>query len=756
MRNTYIIIITAAMAAIAASAGCTHEPPVTEAPAEQKSDAFVPGVAEVLLTEADAAAFSTKASASVFDELGVLSLERIFPDAGEFEARHREFGLDRWYRLVYDKSVSGTKASESLSALPGVEAVSIPRRKKPCNGTFHNDKYYDWQWNLCNDGKDGARFTAGADINVEPVWRKYTCGSPEVIVAVIDGGVDMSHEDLSGVVLKEGTGGSINTIEGYPKIVPEEHGSHVAGILGAVSGNGKGIAGVAGGKGGMGGVTIMSCQIFMPEDHEDADLQGDSAEAMVWAADNGALIANNSWGYVYDSASDARADSEWFKSTKNPDRTAIDYFVKYAGCDADGRQTGLMKGGLVIFAAGNDGWKYGVPAMYDKVIAVGSFDPDYSVSAYSNYGDWVDICAPGGADDDDYDTWPYIISTVPAPDDYVYMSGTSMAAPHVAGVAALLVSYYGGAGFTEAQLKERLLGGARKGFVGTAKKTVGPVLDALRAFTYGDNPDSPVEITTDYEGGYSLKSHETLSVDYAIKGNEDGRYQVEFESSTSAAYAETSRDKVRMTIDALRAQPGTYSARIIVGRGTKAEVSYAISFEIMKNNAPYVKDDISDIVLDASGSGVTIGLDAYFDDADGETPSYTVSIDSFEGVQFELSGQNLTVRPDGYGMSTVTVTARDARRAQCEQSFRVLVRDCSRSVDIYPVPVSDVLYVRPGGEAYTDATLISKAGAQVAHEAGKVGPFEPLSINVAPLPAGSYTLKLLYGSETVVTSIVKY
>ena len=749
--------ITFLIAAFVAAVACNGRMPVQEEiSVEQEQASFVPGVAEVLLSEADAAVFGTKASASVFDELGVVSLERIFPDAGEFEARHREFGLDRWYRVVYDRNVSLTKASESLSALPGVEAVNMPRKKKHCNGTFHNDKYYDWQWNLFNDGEDGARFTAGADIDVEPVWRKYTCGKPEVVVAVIDGGVDMSHEDLRGVVLKEGEGGSLNTIEGYSSIVPEEHGTHVAGIIGAVSGNGKGIAGVAGGKDGKGGVTLMSCQIFMPEDHEDADLQGDSAEAMVWAADNGALIANNSWGYVYDSASDARKDEEWFRTTKNPDRSAIDYFIKYAGCDASGRQTGLMKGGVVIFAAGNEGWKYAVPAMYDKVIAVGSFDPDYSVSAYSNYGDWVDICAPGGADDDDYDTWPYIISTVPAPDEYVYMCGTSMSAPHVSGVAALLVSYYGGPGFTAAQLTERLLGGSRQGYITTPGKYIGGVLDAYGAFTYGDNPGSPIKITTDYDGDYVLKSHETLTVEYKISGNENGRYRVEFESSTSAAYAETLKDKVTMTIDALRAQSGSYTARIIVGRGTDAEASYPISFEILQNHEPVVVDYIPDMVLDASGTDCTLDLGSYFDDADGEVLKYKVSTDALDGVQYSLSGRNLSLKPGGYGLETLTVTAKDARGAQCELIFRVLVRDCSKSVDIYPIPVSDVLYVRPGTEVYTDATLISKAGAQVMHQAGKVGPFEPLSINVASLPAGSYTLKLFYGSETVVTSIVKY
>lgn len=738
--------------AFAAAVCCTREV-APEAPVTQEKNSFVAGVADVLLTDASTAALETKASSSVFEDLGVVSLERIFPDAGEFEARHKEFGLDRWYRVVYDKSVSGTKASESLSALPGVEAVRIPRRKKPCNGTFHNDKYYDWQWNLCNDGKDGARFTAGADINVEPVWKKFTCGIPEVVVAVVDGGVYGDHEDLKGVVLKSGKGGSHNTVPGYSDIVPEEHGTHVAGIIGAISGNGKGIAGVAGGRDGKGGVSIMSCQIFMPEEDEDGMDQGNSAEAIVWAADNGAIICNNSWGYVYDSPSDAKADMEWFKTADDPDKAAIDYFIKYAGCDANGKQTGLMKGGVVIFASGNDGWKYAVPAGYDKVIAVGSFDPDYSISAYSNYGNWVDICAPGGADDDDYDTWPYIISTVPGSDPYVYMCGTSMSAPHVTGVAALLASYYGGPGFTAAQLTEMLLGGARKGIVGTSSKKVGDVLDAYGAFTYGGSPDSPIKITTDYKGDYRMKSHETMTVEYKITGNEAGKYQVEFESSTIAASAETSKDKVKMTIQALKANPGLYTARIFVGRGTEVETSYSIGFEILENHAPTVVALMPDVIIDAKGTSSFVPLDKYFTDPDGEVLNYKVMT---TGGSYEVSGQNLLIKQDEYGMYTFTVTAYDARGAKSEQSFRVLIRDCSRAVDIYPIPVSDVLYVRPGTEAYTDATLISATGAKVAHEGGKAGPFKPLSINVASLPAGNYSLKLLYGSETTVTTIVKY
>lgn len=744
--------------AIAAAVCCTREMP-SAAPEKQAMDCFVPGVAEVLLSEDGAAVFETKASASVFDELGVVSLERIFPDGGEFDARHKEFGLDRWYRVVYDKNVSRTKASESLSALPGVESVNIPRKKKQCGGTFFNDYYYDYQWNLYNDGNDGKLFKAGADINVEPVWKKFTCGSPNVIVAVVDGYADPDHEDLSGVVLKPGKGGSKNFVAEYDGLIPDEHGTHVSGIIGAVSGNGVGIAGVAGGRDGKGGVKIMSCQIFATLNlgQEDEDwLSGDSAEAIVWAADNGALIVNNSWGYVYDSERSAKDDLNWFTTTKNADRTAIDYFVKYAGCDNAGNQTGLMKGGVVVFAAGNDEMKYGVPSGYDKVIAVGSFDPDYSVSSYSNYGDWVDICAPGGADLDD-DSCPYVLSCVPAPDDYLYMCGTSQAAPHVSGVAALLVSYFGGPGFTAAQLTEKLLGGAKKDKVGTSKKKIGPMLDAYGAFTYdGTNPESPIKITTEYTGDYRIKSHLSLTVDYNIEGNDDGKYQVEFESSTGAASADISNNKVKMTVEALKASPGIYSARIIVGRGTSAEVFYPINFEILKNNAPMVTAEFDDVILDVNGNGFSANLDSYFTDPDGEVLNYKVVSTSFDAVRFDVSGASFTLSPSGYGESTVTVTARDARGLAREQSFRVLVRDTSRPVDVYPIPATDVLYVRPGVEEYTDATLISKTGAKVAHDARKVGPFDPLKLDVASLPAGTYTLKLLYREKEETVKVVKY
>ena len=253
------------------------------------------------------------------------------------------------------------------------------------------------------------------------------------------------------------------------------HGTHVAGIIAAVGNNNKGCAGIAGGLDGKGGVSIMNCQIIQdnPEDPEH-DLTGNVYDAIVWGADHGAVISQNSWCYTYDTEEEALNDNV------GPLSTSIDYFIKYAGTDKDGNQAGPMKGGVVIFAAGNDAWKISWPGAYPPVVAVGAVGPDYSPAYYTNYGDWVDIAAPGGSSL--YENGR-IYSTI-LNDEYAWLQGTSMACPHVSGVAALLVSYFGGPGFTNDMLLERLLGGANHKAVFPGAK-IGPLCDAFGSFAYG-------------------------------------------------------------------------------------------------------------------------------------------------------------------------------------------------------------------------------------------------------------------------------
>lgn len=397
--------------------------------------------------------------------LGNVRMERIFPHAGKFEEKHKAAGLDRWYRLVFDENIDPVALQEIYARLQGVEKVSpeynicisekekitpdyvsrliaLPGTKASQEMPF-NDPKLNMQWHY---DQGNLTVTSGAGIGLFKAWR-VTTGDPRVVVAVLDMGVDYTHPDLAanmwvneaelnGVPGVDDDGnGKIDDIYGYDfeqgkgEITPGDHGTHVAGTIAAVNNNGIGVCGVAGGSGTGDGVRIMGCSLgsmrvtlMNPED------------AIVYAADNGASIIQCSWVVPHTEAL----------------YEAIDYFVNNAGNE-------LMKGGLAVFAAGNDGvTARQYPAAYDNTLAVASLNQSNRRSSFSNYGNWIDISAPGGAGATGGSEAYGILSTIPG-GDYGYMSGTSMAAPHVSGVAGLIISAKGGPGFTAEKLKEILL-----------------------------------------------------------------------------------------------------------------------------------------------------------------------------------------------------------------------------------------------------------------------------------------------------------
>lgn len=407
-------------------------------------------------TEGNIDIVAARSSESLFDKIGIQSLTPVFPSDPRFVERERRAGLDRWFDVTFSTDrIPMTRAVAEAASYEGVEIVDFIYPISPVS--VPDDPELSSQWHYQNDGSlPNSR--AGSDINLLTAYGEYGIyGDPSVIVAVIDGGIDVSHPDLSRNIWvneaeKNGESGKDDDGNGYKDdvngynfmykgaLTPHDHGTHVAGTVGAVSNNSVGVAGIAGGDGTPeSGVRLMSCQIF---DHRDDDSSGDCAPAFKYAADNGAVIAQCSFSY----------NKEIGNTMPAATKAAIDYFIENAGVGPDGTQTGPMKGGVVIFAAGNDNTNTGSPAYYDAVLAVASVGADYERAYYSNYGSWVDIAAPGG----DAEKGRQVLSTLPD-GKYGYMQGTSMACPHVSGIAALVVSALGGDGFTNEDLKTALI-----------------------------------------------------------------------------------------------------------------------------------------------------------------------------------------------------------------------------------------------------------------------------------------------------------
>ncbi|MGM9791917.1 MAG: S8 family peptidase [Candidatus Cryptobacteroides sp.] len=422
---------------------------------------------------------------------GKYSIERVFPVDSRTEETSRREGLHLWYRVCFDEDAPMERIFAELSRLGEVNAVNCNRRlKKAYSGKsipfdpqqprtragaasgYFNDSGLAYQWHLVNDGTLGAvKFKKGADVGVKDAWELCT-GDPSIIVAVLDEGVDYTHPDLKDAMWvnedeiwrshEDNDGnGYAGDVYGYnfalntPVISTSDvndsgHGCHVAGVIAAVNNNGQGISSIAGGNGVQKGVRIMSCQIFSGV---KSGTVLDEVRAIKYAADNGAVILQCSWGYTsgaanaYDWQPMYTTDEQWM--TDNAlERKALDYFIHNAGSP-----DGVIEGGIAVFAGGNESAPMaGYPGAYGDFVSVAATAGDFTPAVYTNYGPGTTISAPGG--DQDY-YWEYgdgtdrgalgcVLSTLPynvTPLGYGYMEGTSMACPHVSGVVALGLSY---------------------------------------------------------------------------------------------------------------------------------------------------------------------------------------------------------------------------------------------------------------------------------------------------------------------------
>ncbi len=601
----------------------------------------------------------TEISEGLFGDIEIKSFSPAIPCRPKNMEVAKKYGLDRWFTVTFDEETRPQTVAARLAESPAVRSVQYSRQITPIwsdvvypaeempatkasdEKMLFNDPFSVHQWNLYNDGTISETAVAGADAGVKDAWR-LTGGDPSVIVAIFDCGLAHRHEDLEDTIWKNeaeinGKAGvdddnngfiddkygfnfvnCVSIDEGYVNDMIGKkntavkgnpidatsgmgHGMHVAGIVGATNGNGKGISSVAGGTGNGDGVRLMSCQIYdklLPA----SDAQ--RAAAFIYAADNGACIAQCSYGntgIITDNNTYIKGDDE-----KKIDGSPLEYAALQYFLDKKNSNHESLEGNIAVFAAGNNANPYSMyPGALSEVLSVTAFGYDFLPGGYTHYGPGCKIAAPGGEfqgvrDDNasmilslgvqvknQSNQSPGVVTgTGQKSMNYVYMQGTSMACPHVSGVLALGISYAKKLGkrFSREDMTSLLLSsvndidqytvsGTKKFYDSNQKKYVNIPLDKYHG-KMGTGAVDAWKFLMAIEGTPSVivKSSGKSSIDLSDFCSPSGNYEISVDDASKASLGLKSDPVIRngkIEIECSKVGAGKIILKSSVGKDTE-------------------------------------------------------------------------------------------------------------------------------------------------------------------------------------------
>jgi len=582
-------------------------------------------------------------------------------------------------------------------------------------------------------------------IGAPDAWD-VTRGSSDIVVAVIDTGIDIAHPDLrdniwvnAGEIPDNGRdddgNGYVDDVYGYNAIAPlrpplddNRHGTHVAGTIGAVGDNQLGVVGVSW------HVKIMAVK----------------------------FLGKDGSGYL----SDALAAIEYILTMK---RRGVNIRVVNASWGSDTYSRALeealerlkAEGILVIAAAGNgstNAKQY--PAAYESVLSVAAVDQDGALAFFSNYGDWVDLAAPGRS----------ILSTVPG-GRYASFSGTSMATPHVAGVAALALSVRD---VSRDELEHAIRQGVQSVPALAGKVATGGLLDALGTLRVL-NADDPAKVCDkDCPPTVSLSASRLVvddgeRVSFTANGSDPDGDPLTYKWTTTAGRLQAGITEATLDTTGINPTPGADPVVVVVtvtvedGRGHSASARRSLTVR-PPNRPPQVALDASPTTV---RDGFMVFLTARGGDPDGDPLTYTWAASAGtitgSGAAAQLDTTGLNPVPDADPVRVIVrVHARDGRGGEATAEIEITVTAPPR-VSVSAAPTS----IRVQNKRATFFLSVRRHPSYTGDVTLQVVPVDPMpnftatissyrfltlthrvGIALGALPAGAQTYRVLVRART--------